>query len=40
LISERVYRVAEEMARRTGRPVEDVITEAVKDFLAKFDVSF
>jgi len=40
LISERVYKVAEEMAQRKGRPVEDVIAEAVKDFLAKFGVSF
>jgi len=40
LISERVYKVAEEMAQRKGCPVEDVIAEAVKDFLAKFGVSF
>ena len=40
LISEKVYGAAEEMARRRGRPVEEVIAEAVKDFLARFGVSF
>jgi len=40
LISEKVYGVAEEMAQRKGRPVEEVIAEAVKDFLAKFGISF
>jgi len=40
LISERVYKVAEEMAQRRGRPVEELIADAVKDFLAKFGVSF
>ena len=40
LISEKVYGVAEEMAQRKGRPVEEVIAEAMKEFLAKFGVSF
>jgi len=40
LISEKVYGAAEEMARRTGRLVEEVIADALKDFLAKFSVSF
>jgi len=40
LISEKVYKAAEEMAQRRGRPVEEVIAEAMKDFLAKFGVSF
>jgi len=40
LISERVYKVAEEMAQRRGRPVEELIADAVRDFLAKFGISF
>jgi hypothetical protein len=40
LISERVYRSAEEMAQRRGRTAEELIADAVKDFLAKFCVPF
>ena len=40
LISEKVYKAAEEMAQRKGRPVEEVIAEAIRDFLAKFGISF
>jgi len=40
LISEKVYGVAEEKARQAGRPVEELIADAVRDFLARFGISF
>jgi len=39
LISEKIYKAAEELALRSGKSVEEVIADAVKEFLAKLSVS-